>query len=60
MATAESETENVIRPAERRTKSSAPRDAREEESSLRKRALPREIPEEVRRRFVQVGRRFHF
>ena len=60
MATAESETENVIRPAERRTKSSAAPDAREEESSLRKRALPREIPEEVRRRFVQVGRRFHF
>ena len=60
MATAESETENVIRPAERRTKSSASPDTREEESSLRKRALPREIPEEVRRRFVQVGRRFHF
>jgi putative DNA primase/helicase len=60
MATSDSETENVIRPAERRTRPAGPRDAREEESSLKKRALPREIPEEVRRRFVQVGHRYHF
>jgi hypothetical protein len=60
MATSDSETENVIRPAERRTRPTGPRNTSEEESSVKKRALPREIPEEIRRRFVQVGHRYHF
>lgn len=60
MATSDSESENIIRPVERRTRSPASQDLREEETPPKKRAAPREIPEEVRRRFVQAGRRYHF
>jgi len=61
MAERDAPTENVLKPAERpvRHAGQGQQAANEEAAAPRKRATP-VVPEEVRRRFVQVGRRYHF
>jgi hypothetical protein len=64
MAETDTSSENVLRPAGRpaRRPGAAVQEERvEEPASRRKRAAaPAAVPDDVRRRFVQVGRRYHF
>jgi hypothetical protein len=64
MATPDAEAENVLRPSQRPARgraSPATKTGADDSTASRKRApASPAIPDEVRRRFVQVGRRYHF
>jgi hypothetical protein len=61
MAGTDAKSENVIRPADRRPRNAGATVDRDADSkSPKKRAAEAQVPDEVRQRFVQVGRRYHF